>query len=52
MAEEGENREGDMHGLYARLGVPTNASDREIGKAYRRKAFEYHTDRCSLPNAK
>ncbi len=42
----------DPKGFYKILGVGTNASAAEIKTSYRRKAMEYHPDRCSLPNAK
>lgn len=41
----------DPKGYYQALGVATNASAAEIKAAYRRKAMEYHPDRCRLPNA-
>lgn len=41
----------DPNGYYEALGVVPNASAPEIKAAYRRKAMEYHPDRCHLPNA-
>jgi DnaJ domain len=36
---------------YQILGVASNATAAEIKAAFRRKAMEYHPDRCKLPNA-
>ncbi|OHT03394.1 DnaJ subfamily A member 2 [Tritrichomonas foetus] len=37
--------------LYDVLGVPTNASDREIKRAFQQKAREFHPDKNPDPNA-
>lgn len=36
---------------YSLLGLPRNATDEQIKKAYRRMAMEYHPDRNSSPGA-
>ncbi len=36
---------------YALLGVPRNASEEDIRRAFRRKAMEYHPDRNKSPDA-
>lgn len=41
----------DPLGYYQILGVAPNAAAADIKAAYRRKAMEYHPDRCMLPNA-
>lgn len=39
------------HDYYAVLGVPRNASDEDIRRAFRRMAMEYHPDRNKNPGA-
>jgi hypothetical protein len=41
----------DPLGYYQILGISQTASAAEIKAAFRRKAMEYHPDRCALPNA-
>lgn len=41
----------DPKGYYRALGVAPNATAADIKAAFRRKAMEYHPDRCKLPNA-
>jgi hypothetical protein len=41
----------DPLGYYEALGLQPSASAAEIKAAFRRKAMEYHPDRCTLPNA-
>lgn len=41
----------DPLGYYKVLGVAPHVSAAEIKAAFRRKAMEYHPDRCKLPNA-
>jgi hypothetical protein len=41
----------DPLGYYDVLGILPNATAAEIKAAFRRKAMEYHPDRCKLPNA-
>lgn len=42
----------DPKRYYEVLEVSPGASAADIKKAYRRRAMEYHPDRCQLPNAK
>ncbi|MBD8899144.1 J domain-containing protein [Rhodanobacter sp. DHG33] len=41
----------DPLGYYEVLGIHPSATAAEIKAAFRRKAMEYHPDRCTLPNA-
>lgn len=41
----------DPLGYYAALGVSPKATAAELKAAFRKKAMEYHPDRCKLPNA-
>lgn len=41
----------DPAGYYKILGLASSAGAAEIKAAFRRKAMEYHPDRCKLPNA-
>ena len=41
----------DPQGYYRILGVAPHASAADVKAAFRRKAQEYHPDRCKLPNA-
>ncbi|MDG2539204.1 J domain-containing protein [Dyella jiangningensis] len=41
----------DPLGYYAALGVSPNVTAAELKAAFRKKAMEYHPDRCKLPNA-
>lgn len=41
----------DPLGYYEILGIHPGATAAEIKAAFRRKAMEYHPDRCALPNA-
>ena len=41
----------DPLGYYEVLGIHPSATAAEIKAAFRRRAMEYHPDRCALPNA-
>ena len=41
----------DKRDYYDALGVPKNATEEDIRRAFRKKAMEFHPDRNKDPNA-